>query len=477
MPLHEDFLKILKAFKKRYGEKPGEQMFWTWIKKLGLNPEKPYRLQQEGLEAFRWAEPRLRLAKQDKKAKYYKVEALFPIISMNRNVYTEDELVKAARTLIGKPVNINHESPPLDGVEIVDAEYEDGAVECLLRVSRNAEYNGRKIVNMIDEGEILHVSIEGECRSSPVQSLDGEVGRGCEGLILTGLALLTKDTLPGVPLTRIMPVEKLVESFNPEEPKEQVTRTCDLCGRVVSDYVLIGNHIVHPGCAKRFWTIFWDIVRFREDLLEVEKMKEQKVKEDAKLEEVKEESGETQNRGRQKIAEKAVPSHETPKAPEDTAWDADAAEARVRKWAGGPDKDKIDWAKYRQAFAWYNAEDPENFGSYKLPHHDVIDGRLVVVWRGVAAAMAVLFGARGGVDIPEADRKAVYTHLARHYRQFDREPPKFGAKAEALEVLIGILEQTIEQQKAKIRELCQAKKQLEDRLKKTKRLSRIIVKL
>jgi hypothetical protein len=125
--------------------------------------------------------------------------------------------------------------------------------------------------------------------------------------------------------------------------------------------------------------------------------------------------------------ERAVAPHETPKAPEDHPWDADAAEARIRKWAssdGSGDKDKIDWAKYREAFAWYNAEDPENFGSYKLPHHDIVDGRFCVVWRGVAAAMAVMKGARGGVDIPDADRDAVVRHLASHYKQFDKEVPE-----------------------------------------------------
>ena len=122
-----------------------------------------------------------------------------------------------------------------------------------------------------------------------------------------------------------------------------------------------------------------------------------------------------------------VPYEETPKAPMDYPWDADEAERRIRLWAGGPEKEDIDWSRYRRAFAWYDASNPENFGSYKLPHHDVIDGRLHVVWRGVVAAMQSLLGARGGVDIPEADRRAVYEHLARHYREFGREPPEFRA--------------------------------------------------
>lgn len=123
----------------------------------------------------------------------------------------------------------------------------------------------------------------------------------------------------------------------------------------------------------------------------------------------------------------------TPTIPADETriWDADAAKKRLAKWAssdGSGDKDKIDWSKYRKGFAWYDAENPENIGSYKLPHHDVIDGELVVVWRGVSAAMGALLGARGGVAIPESDFDSTYNHLAKHYKQFDKEPPEKSAQ-------------------------------------------------
>lgn len=132
---------------------------------------------------------------------------------------------------------------------------------------------------------------------------------------------------------------------------------------------------------------------------------------------------------------------------EEASWDADAAEKRIRRWAssdGSGDKDKIDWKKYAQAFAWYDDKDPENFGSYKLPHHDVKDGKFVVVWRGVAAAMAALLGARGGVRIPESDRKKVYNHLAKHYREFGKEPPEYKSLAEILWEKIDQLETQLE---------------------------------
>ena len=427
MPLHPDYQKILKAFQMRYGEEEGEHLFWAWVNRLGLQPEKPYRQR----EAFSWAEPRLQAL--EGREGVYRVEALFPLESMNRVIYTEEELLRAARTLIGKPVNLNHKKP-LKGVEILDAEYEDGAVECLLQVE-NPE-----IKRMIDRGEILHVSIEADYREAEV--VNGLVPRG---LAFTGLALLTRDTLPGVPLTRIMPLEGLIEAFEKEvrtdlsqkiEVEEQGQRTCYLCGRPLSDRATIGRYELHPQCAARFWELASSIFHF---------------------------------------TEATVASHETPKAPEEYRWDADAAEQRIRRWAstdGSGEKEKIDWAKYRQAYAWYNSEDPENFGSYKLPHHDIVDGELRVVWRGVAAAMAALMGARGGVDIPPADRRSVFHHLARHYTQFGREPPEFESYLEFENLQ---LRGNIEEQKKAIQKLVEEKMELEGKLKKAKRYSRIIV--
>ena len=144
-----------------------------------------------------------------------------------------------------------------------------------------------------------------------------------------------------------------------------------------------------------------------------------------------------------RIKERAVPFEATPKADEDRSWDADRAVGSLRRWAskdGSGEKDTIDWAKYKRGFAWYDEENPESFGSYKLPHHEVIDGTFYVVWRGVAAAMAALFGARGGVDIPDEDRKSVYNHLAKHYEQFDKEPPSF-EKLEELRERANVLEE------------------------------------
>lgn len=124
----------------------------------------------------------------------------------------------------------------------------------------------------------------------------------------------------------------------------------------------------------------------------------------------------------------AVPPHSTPESSRES-WDKNVAINQLRKWAssdGSGDKDKIDWNKYRLGFAWFDASNKENFGSYKLPHHYVEGGQLKVCKRGVFAGMGALSGARGGVDIPEEDKRKVYNHLAKHYRDLGVEPPEYG---------------------------------------------------
>jgi hypothetical protein len=170
-----------------------------------------------------------------------------------------------------------------------------------------------------------------------------------------------------------------------------------------------------------------------------------------------------------KFSRGAVESHEPPKADEGKEWDANAAIARLKEWAGAKDEPN---AKYKTGFAWFDSDALENFGSYKLPHHDIVDGGFVVVWGGVAGAMGALLGARGGVDIPAADRKGVYSHLARHYRQFDKEVPEFKSVKQllieemtALDVVIAGKDKIIAERDATVKELVAKLSELETKAK------------
>ena len=106
------------------------------------------------------------------------------------------------------------------------------------------------------------------------------------------------------------------------------------------------------------------------------------------------------------------------KAPEDDDWNAGE---EVKKATGDGDK-------LKKMHAWVDSEaegfDEDERKWYKLPHHRG-SGSQAVVWKGVAAAMGALLGARGGVDLPSKDRKGVYDHLKKHYKQFDKDAPEF----------------------------------------------------
>lgn len=134
---------------------------------------------------------------------------------------------------------------------------------------------------------------------------------------------------------------------------------------------------------------------------------------------------------------KAVPFTSYP-LKEEGAWDAAAAEKRIKAWAT---KDgKIDFAKFAKAFAWVNPEKKDTEGGYKLPHHDVDGDKLVTVKAGVIAAGNAIQGSRGGVKIPDADVDTVKSHLARHYKEFGLTPPweravNHGARTMSLKTL------------------------------------------
>lgn len=66
--------------------------------------------------------------------------------------------------------------------------------------------------------------------------------------------------------------------------------------------------------------------------------------------------------------------------------------------------------------------DGEQKGDYKLPHHTAADKK--VVFKALAAGIAVLNGGRGGIkDLPEDARKAAYRHLASHYKEYGEDAP------------------------------------------------------
>ena len=149
---HPDFEKIHAAFLQHYSKDPafGEARYVEWVKLSGLDETQSYYAQgaaraAKSKQSFEWAKFLLQFVKEDQDARYYKVEALFPVESMNGGPpFTRDEILQAARSLTGKPSNLNHDGThpfSLKEVEVVAAQFEDDCVECLVRVLKSSPLN------------------------------------------------------------------------------------------------------------------------------------------------------------------------------------------------------------------------------------------------------------------------------------------------------------------------------------------------
>lgn len=114
----------------------------------------------------------------------------------------------------------------------------------------------------------------------------------------------------------------------------------------------------------------------------------------------------------------ATPYGNLPLAPRDKEWSKSDALGRVRKLTGSTEEPS---AKYKKAFFWYDSENEDKFGSYKLPFADVVDGTLKAVPRAIFAVAAALRGARGGVNISQADKDKIISNVNKYYDKMARE--------------------------------------------------------
>ena len=122
----------------------------------------------------------------------------------------------------------------------------------------------------------------------------------------------------------------------------------------------------------------------------------------------------------------ALPFHDDlPLAAEDVPWDWNTT-SQDEVLGKGLDN----WDRYRDAHLYMNKEgNPESKSAYKLPIARMVNGELRVVLNGVYAAMAALNGARGGVDIPDADRNKVYKNIEKYYDKFGKEVPELSDRS------------------------------------------------
>ncbi len=205
---HPTFLRVLRLFTQRYGDDVGREKFDSFVSKNGLNVGKNYHPNaqfNEALnEAYGWVGPFIQVMKEDKKAKWYAINALHAIVSLNNNDYTDIENMEdAAPTMNYRPLNYNHDHErwiPYPRTRVEYAKAEDMCIETIVRVDNRDAYLQKQLdhdPSIPEEEWINHPSIEGR----PL------IGGKTEGYHFTAMALLEKGyQLPGNPLSEITPI-------------------------------------------------------------------------------------------------------------------------------------------------------------------------------------------------------------------------------------------------------------------------------
>lgn len=127
------------------------------------------------------------------------------------------------------------------------------------------------------------------------------------------------------------------------------------------------------------------------------------------------------------LAAKSVVFGASPKAGRPVA--PHECEVTSRSWDGAKTvaglADDARPSELRTVFAWQDGSaDPELKSSYKMAHHHGVGGTANT--RACLMGIALLNEAKAGV--PDADRQAVYDHLAAHLRDADIEVPELRAQ-------------------------------------------------
>ncbi|KKL91116.1 hypothetical protein LCGC14_1897910, partial [marine sediment metagenome] len=105
--------------------------------------------------------------------------------------------------------------------------------------------------------------------------------------------------------------------------------------------------------------------------------------------------------------------------------DGTPAQPRDATWNAGREVREATVDSLGVMCTWRESKPKEDLvkGDFKFPHHKA-GGQHAVNFRAIAAGVAVLNGARGGANIPDSDKRGVWNHLARHFRDnFDADPP------------------------------------------------------
>jgi hypothetical protein len=162
-------------------------------------------------EKYSWFKDDLKYAGPKGSKAQFKGVALLPTISGNGKKYVEEELHRSARTLVGKRVDLNHNSQKVKG-DVSWAEFEDGCIEYVMEIHdkeyveklRDKERLAKEAyVKKWGRDPIYGVSVEANYRYHDSQCRGGHCTIEPHGIIFNALSLVEDPERPGVQGTTI----------------------------------------------------------------------------------------------------------------------------------------------------------------------------------------------------------------------------------------------------------------------------------
>jgi len=176
---------------------------------------------QKLYEKFSWIKQDLIYAGPKGNKAQFKGVALLPTISGNGKKYVTEELHRSARTLVGKPLTLNHNPNKVLG-DVTWAEFENDCIEYVAE-TKNPEYiaklQDRKrltkeaYVKKWGRDPIYGVSVEANYRFHDSQCVGGHCTLEPHGIIFNALSLVEDPERPGVTGTTV----EIMETLNVEK--------------------------------------------------------------------------------------------------------------------------------------------------------------------------------------------------------------------------------------------------------------------
>lgn len=120
------------------------------------------------------------------------------------------------------------------------------------------------------------------------------------------------------------------------------------------------------------------------------------------------------------INDGVTPYKDFPIMADETEWDEAKARSQIRKKS---ESDEDPSSDYKEGFMWFDGNNDDNYGGYKLPYVYVVNGKYEVVPRALSAIAALINSRKSRLKISESDKEKIKAKINRYYKRMNKESP------------------------------------------------------